>query len=147
MKNMFKILAFTFLTTVFVSCEEEVAKVVNSNVTYTATLSGMKEVPANASTAVGTATLVYNKTTKIFTIAVVHSGLTPTGGHIHKGAAGTNGGVIFGFPSTGLASPVSYTSVALTAEQEADLTAGLYYVNLHTAAFAGGEIRGNLVKQ
>ena len=143
MKNFFKIFAFTALLSIFISCDKD--DVVNSNVTYTATLSGAKEVPANSSTAAGTATLVFNKTTKMFTIAVVHSGLTPTGGHIHKGAVGTNGGVVFGF--TSLPSPISYTSVALTAEQEADLNAGLYYVNLHTAAFPGGEIRGNLVKQ
>ncbi|WP_310557817.1 CHRD domain-containing protein [Flavobacterium sp.] len=143
MKNLFKIAAFTFFLTLIISCDKDDA--VNDNVTFTATLSGANEVPANTSTAVGTATLVYNKTTKMFTIAVVHSGLTPTGGHIHKGAAGTNGGVVFGF--TNLASPISYTSGALTAEQEADLNAGLYYVNLHTAAIPSGEIRGNLVKQ
>jgi hypothetical protein len=147
MKNIFKILALTFVVTFFASCDEEDVNPVNSNVTFTAALSGTKEVPANASTAVGTATLIYNKTTKIFTIAVVHTGLTPTGGHIHKGAAGTNGGVIFAFQGAALASPISYTSAPLTTEQEADLNAGLYYVNLHTAAFAGGEIRGNLVKQ
>ncbi len=142
MKNLFKIVALTFFLSIIISCDKD--DLLTSNVTYTATLTGAKEVPANTSTAVGTATLVYNKTTKIFTIAIVYSGLTPTGGHIHKGAVGSNGGVVFGF--TNLASPISYTSVALTAEQEADLNAGLYYVNLHTAAIPSGEIRGNLVK-
>lgn len=142
MKNLFKILAFTFFLTIVISCDDDEP---NPNVTYTTTLSGAKETAPNASTATGTATLVFNTTTKTFTITVLHSIAAPTMGHIHKGAAGTNGSVVY--PFTTLASPISYTSAALTAEQEADLNAGLLYVNLHTAAFPGGEIRGNLVKQ
>jgi hypothetical protein len=41
---------------------------------------------------------------------------------------------------------ISYTSAALTPEQEADLMANLYYVNLHSSTFTAGEIRGQLVK-
>ncbi|RED22709.1 CHRD domain-containing protein [Flavobacterium cutihirudinis] len=114
-------------------------------VTFNATLSGASEVPANASTATGTATLSYNKTTKIFTLNVNYSGLTPTMGHIHKGAAGTNGAIIF--PFTDIASPISYTSPVLTAAQETDLLANNYYVNLHTEAFTAGEIRGQLITE
>lgn len=143
MKNLFKIFALIFLTTFIASCDDDDEP--NPNVTYTATLSGAKETAPNASTATGTATLVFNTTTKMFTISVLHTIAAPTAGHIHKGAAGTNGGVVY--PFTTLASPISYTSAALSAEQEADLNAGLLYVNLHSAAFPGGEIRGNLVKQ
>lgn len=143
MKNLCKILAFTFFLTVIISCNDDDKQ--DANVTYTTTLSGANETTPNASTATGTATLVFNTTTKTFIITVVHNIAAPTAGHIHKGAAGTNGGVVY--PFTTLASPISYTSVALTAEQEADLNAGLLYVNLHSAAFSSGEIRGNLVKQ
>lgn len=112
---------------------------------FTATLTGAAEVPANASTATGAATLTYNKETKIFTVVVTFSGLTPNNGHIHKGAAGVSGPVIY--PFTGVnTSPINYTSAALTADQEADLIGALYYVNLHTTAFAAGEIRGQLLK-
>lgn len=116
------------------------------NVAYVTTLNGAKETVPNNSTATGSATLVFNPTTKIFTITVDHN-VKPslTMGHIHKGAAGTNGPVVFGFTSLGTL--ITYTSIALTAEQEADLNAGLYYVNLHSAAFPGGEIRGNLVRK
>ncbi|MTH17613.1 CHRD domain-containing protein [Flavobacterium sp. LC2016-01] len=112
-------------------------------VTFNATLNGTSEVPANASTATGTATLSYNKTTKIFTLNVTYTGLTPTMGHIHKGAVGTSGPIVF--PFTNITSPFSYTSAALTAEQETDLLANNYYVNLHTEAFTAGEIRGQLI--
>lgn len=108
-------------------------------------MTGAQEVPANASTATGDATLTFNTTTKVFTLMVTHTIASPTNGHIHKAAVGVSGGVIFPFAS--FTSPISYTSPALDATQEADLNAGLYYVNIHTAAFPNGEIRGQLIKQ
>ncbi len=48
---------------------------------------------------------------------------------------------------TCLTSPITFTTPALTATQEADLMANQMYVNLHTVAFPGGEIRGQLIKQ
>ena len=122
------------------------APVVDPNVTFKATaISGANESTPNASAATGTATLIFNTTTKIFTVSVTYSGVTATNGHIHKGAVGVSGGVIFGFSP--FASPISFTSAALDATQEADLNANLYYVNIHSAAFPGGEIRGQLIKQ
>lgn len=114
------------------------------NVTYNATLKGTSEVPSNASAAIGLATLTYNPNNKLFTIVVTHDLVGVTGGHIHKGATGINGEVVFPFLTT--TSPITYTSVALTASQLSDLNAGLYYVNLHTASFPDGEIRGQLLK-
>jgi hypothetical protein len=115
-------------------------------VTFLATLNGASEVPATNSTATGSATLTYNKTTKIFNVVVNYSGVTATASHIHKGATTESGGVIFGFNSP-LTSPINYTSPALDATQETDLLANLYYVNIHSAQFPGGEIRGQLIKQ
>jgi uncharacterized membrane protein YgcG len=83
-------------------------------------------------------------TTKVFTIAVTHNIAALTGGHIHTGATGINGPVIFTFSS--LTSPISFTSNALTPAQEAELFGNLNYVNLHSATFPGGEIRGQLIK-
>ncbi len=145
MKLLTRFLAISIILTGAVSCKKSDPVVVDPNVTYKATLNGASEVPANASAATGTATLVFNTTTKIFTVTLSYSGVTATAGHIHKGAAGVSGGVIFGF--TGITTPFTYTSVALDASQEADLNANLYYVNIHSAAFAGGEIRGQLIKQ
>ena len=116
------------------------------NVVFKATINGAGEVPVNASTATGTATLTFNTDTKIFTIVVDFSGVTATNSHIHKGAVGVSGGVIFGFTNP-ITSPINYTSVALDATQEADLMANLYYVNIHSTAYPGGEIRGQLIKQ
>lgn len=145
MKTKFLALAVFFLLSVVVSCSNDDDPIPNPNVTFKATLNGASEVPANSSTATGTSTLTFNTTTKIFTITVTHTIAAPTNGHIHKGAIGVSGAPVFPFVS--FTSPITYTSVALDASQEADLNAGLYYVNIHTAAFPGGEIRGQLIKQ
>jgi hypothetical protein len=112
---------------------------------FTAQLKGSSESTPNSSTATGTARLVYNKDTKVFTNVTTFSGLTPNNGHIHKGAVGVAGPVIYPFSGVST-SPINYTSGTLTADQEADLIGGLNYVNLHTTTFPSGEIRGQLLK-
>ncbi len=125
------------------SCKKDASE---NEVKFLATINGSSEVPANSSMATGTATLTYNKETKIFSIIVSFSGVTATGAHIHKGASGTPGGVIFPFTSP-VTSPINYTSVALDSTQQADLNANQYYVNIHSTAYPSGEIRGQLIKQ
>jgi hypothetical protein len=117
-----------------------------TNVVYKATLTGANERPdPTTSIATGDATLTLDTKTKIFTLVVNYNGLTATAGHIHKGATDVAGAVVF--PFSNLTSPINYTSPALTVEQESDLNAGLYYVNLHSATYPAGEIRGQLIKQ
>lgn len=140
-KLLFAALVFTTL----VSCEKKDDMPSSDIVTYKATLSGMNEVPANASTASGTSTLTYNKSTKMFSIETSYSGLKPSMGHIHKAIKGTNGAVIFPFTDVSV-SPIKLES-SLTAAQLLALEKDSMYVNLHTTAFPGGEIRGQLMKQ
>lgn len=139
---------FAILTVIFTvaSCSsDDDATPVDPNVVFETTLTGANEVPANTSEAKGTATLTYNKDTKIFILKVIHDIASPTMAHIHMGKVGENGPVIFPFDSP--ASPITFTSSALTDEQIAALNNGDYYVNIHTEAFPAGEIRGNLVKK
>ena len=124
------------------SCKKSDTVMVNNKVTFTAALTGASETPANASTATGTGTFSYDKTTYILTGTVTFTGISPTGAHIHKGALGVAGGVIFPLGTT---SPISFTSPVLDATQQADLLANLYYVNIHSTAFPAGEIRGQLI--
>ena len=140
MKILGAVLAFSFL---FVACSKDKKK---DNMTiFTATLTGAQENPGNTSTATGSTTLKYNGDTKTFTAETSYMGLTPTMGHIHKAAAGTNGPVIF--PFTSLTSPITFTSPVLSDAQVTALFADSMYVNLHTTLFPGGEIRGQLRKQ
>ena len=145
MKTKFLALAVFFILSVVVSCSNDDDPTPNPNVTFKASLNGASESTPNASTAIGTSTLTFNTTTKIFTITVTHNVAAPTNGHIHKGAIGVSGSPVFPFDS--FTSPITYTSIALDESQEADLNAGLYYVNIHSVAFPGGEIRGQLIKQ
>ena len=122
---------------------------VKVNPTFKATMNAANERPTpNASTATGTSTLIFDIDTKIFTVSTTYTGLTGTAiaSHIHKGDATVAGPVLFPFTNVTV-SPIVYTSAPLDALQEADLRAGLYYTNVHTALNPGGEIRGQLIKQ
>ena len=146
MVRTLKTFSVALLMCSFLSCDDNNDDVVPpQTTTFQATLNGSSETPANASTATGSSTLVFNNTTKIFTVTTTYTGLTVTGAHIHKGAVGVPGNIVF--PFTVSPSPITFTSIALTAAEEADLFANLYYVNLHTTAYPGGEIRGQLMKQ
>ena len=112
-----------------------------------ATLDGASQVPANTSTGKGTADIDYDPTSKKLSWKVTYSGLSgpATAAHFHgPAAAGANAGVKVPIPNA-TSSPVE-GSVTLTDEQAADLVAGKYYVNIHTAANPGGEIRGQVTK-
>lgn len=112
-----------------------------------ATLDGKSQVPPSTSTATGTAELDYDPASKKLSWKVTYSGLSgpPTMAHFHGPAeAGKNAGVAVPIPNAGT-SPVS-GSATLTDAQAADLVAGKYYINIHTAANPGGEIRGQVTK-
>jgi len=143
MKRSIRFLAVFIILSGLLSCDDDddpAPTPAPTTITFYATLNGANEVPTNTSTATGTATLIFNNTTKAFTITVNHNVVSVTGGHIHIGAIGVNGPIVF--PLTSLTSPIAYTSPALTTAQEADLKEGRYYVNLHSTAFPEGEIRG-----
>jgi len=112
-----------------------------------ATLDGKSEVPPVTSAATGTAELDYDPASKKLTWTVTYSGLSgpATAAHFHGPAeAGKNAGVAVAIPNAGT-SPVS-GSATLTDAQAADLAGGKYYINIHTAANPGGEIRGQVTK-
>jgi hypothetical protein len=117
----------------------------NATVAFTSSLSGANETPANGSAATGTASFSYNTTTYILSGTVNFSGISATDAHIHKGAVGVAGGVVFPLGSSTITSPISFTSAPLDATQRADLLANLYYVNIHSTSFPNGEIRGQLI--
>ena len=112
-----------------------------------ATLDGKSETPPNASTATGTADIDYDAASKKLTWKLTYSGLTgpATAAHFHGPAEpGKNAGVAVAIPNA-TTSP-NEGSATLTDAQAADLLAGKYYVNVHTAANPGGEIRGQVTK-
>jgi hypothetical protein len=109
-------------------------------------LSGASEVPANDSTGKGLANLTFDAASKTLTWNVTFSGLTgpATMAHFHGPAAvGANAPVVIVLGGAGLTSPFS-GQAKLTDAQQADMLAGKWYMNIHTAAHAGGEIRGQV---
>jgi hypothetical protein len=110
-------------------------------------LDGKQEVPATTSAATGTADVDYDPATKKLTWKLTYSGLTgpATAAHFHGPAeAGKNAGVKV--PIANAPTSPAEGSAILTDEQAADLMAGKYYINVHTAANPGGEIRGQVTK-
>ena len=108
-------------------------------------LTGAQEVPPVVTGGSGTVDTTFDKSTNVLTWTVSYSGLSGpvTAGHFHGPAmAGANAGVVV--PFTGdMASPIR-GKATLTAAQAADMTAGRWYANLHTAKNPGGEIRGQV---
>jgi len=112
-----------------------------------ATLDGKAQVPPNASAGKGTAELDYDAASKKLSWKLIYSGLSgpATAAHFHGPAeAGKNAGVAVAIPNAA-SSPVS-GNATLTDTQAADLMAGKYYINVHTAANPAGEIRGQVTK-
>ena len=112
-----------------------------------ATLDGASEVPPNTSAGKGTADIDYDAATKKLTWKLTYSGLSgpATAAHFHGPAdPGKDASVAVAIPNA-TSSPAE-GSATLTDAQAADLMAGKYYVNVHTAANPKGEIRGQVTK-
>ena len=116
---------------------------------FEATLSGTQEVPPAATTATGQAEVQYNSNTGTLSWKVTYTGLSApaTAGHIHGPAApGANAGIVVPFGPNVTAQPIA-GEAKITPTQYGDLAAGLWYVNIHSSKFPGGEIRGQLRKR
>lgn len=130
-----------------------------AGVTFNVTLTKAQEVMTcvgAGDTATGTATVTVSPDNAMLAVTnVTYSGLSgpATAAHVHANAAGMNGGVVLTFST--VTSPFSQTFVAAdyTAAAGAPATfagfvtsllAGGAYINIHTAACPGGEIRGQI---
>jgi hypothetical protein len=112
--------------------------------TYTATLAPEAGVTSSGK---GQGTFTYDPATHMLTYNVTYESLTgpAAAAHIHGPAdPGANAPPVVPFANA--ASPITGTAT-LTDAQAADLNAGKWYVNIHTAANRGGEIRGQIVKK
>ena len=138
----------------------QLAYVNGGPITYVAELRPQNEVPPATSTAFGSAFVTLDLINNTIAWEVNSKGVvSPTLSHIHRGPAGVAGPVIINF-ATGPSQIVNgHTSGSgtIAAQQTSNLqasdllnlanpgTAIGYYVNLHSTAFPGGEIRGALV--
>ena len=115
----------------------------------TARLSGAEEVPAVNTPAQGVAGFTLNATRDTLFIQAAFSGLSGaiTGVHVHDGAPGVAGPVITSLVSKVRGNRLSgyLTGADITPAKLAKYLQGQYYLNVHTAANGGGEIRGQIL--
>ncbi len=111
-------------------------------------LSGRQEVPANNSSGSGDCMITLNGSETQVTVECDYQNLSSNvvGAHIHdNGPVGVNGPVRFNFNYTGGSNgTIGALTFNTTPAQVADLRAQRWYVNIHTANFTGGEIRGQV---
>ena len=137
-----RLLAVAVLVLAIGACDDD-----DDGEQYTAILNGQNERPtASNSTATGNGILTVNSNRTI-TYSLTQTGMTPTVQHIHgpagaEGAAGIIVGVSLGTNLTlrpsDFTGTVSYDSLLVL------LRNNMTYFNIHSLAFPGGEIRGNL---
>jgi aldose sugar dehydrogenase len=109
---------------------------------FVANLDGSQEVPPVSTNATGAATLLLNpdETSALVSLSFRNLSGAETFAKIHgPAAAGQTASPEFDLPSTG---NFSNFQITLTPQQVSDLKAGLFYVNVRSAAFPAGEIRG-----
>ncbi|MFZ1098146.1 MAG: CHRD domain-containing protein [Steroidobacteraceae bacterium] len=116
---------------------------------FEVTLSGAQQVPPVDTAGKGTAKLTYDPATRVVHWTITYEGLSGavTMAHFHGPAEpGKNAGVQVWLAKQGSAvqSPIR-GHATLTPDQAKQFEAGEWYVNLHTKAHPGGEIRGQVV--
>jgi hypothetical protein len=143
MNNAAYLIAATVLV---VGAQNGVSAARAETVTLKADLKGTNEVPPNNSPASGKAEAKFDTDAKVLSWTVTYADLTgpAVGAHFHgPSEPGKNAGIALPFKTT--QSPIQGTAT-LTETQAADLLAGKWYANIHTAANPGGELRGQMAK-
>ncbi|MDB4914294.1 MAG: hypothetical protein JWM95_1938 [Gemmatimonadetes bacterium] len=128
-------------------------------VVYVAQLRGVNEVPVVGTSATGTATVTVAGASARYTVTASGFATTLNVGHIHIGGPGVIGPVIVPFTivaqtgtvatgSIDLAAPITFNTITISGDSLRSLfESGQAYVNLHSAAAPGGEIRGQILRK
>ncbi|MBC7487833.1 MAG: CHRD domain-containing protein [Cytophagaceae bacterium] len=111
------------------------------------TLSGANEVPAVTASSSGKAYVTYNALSSKLDYVLITNMLTANGAHLHAGAIGAAGAVLYTLttPAAGAGDVTTTGTVnAVSATDAQTLKAGNTYINIHTATNASGELRGQV---
>jgi len=103
-------------------------------------LTGAQEVPPNSSSASGKSTIMVSPD-RMITGAIDVSGMKATMAHIHEASKGVNGPVIVPFVKSGENTFTPAPGAKLTDAQYTSYLAGKLYLNVHSSAYPGGEVR------
>jgi Cu/Zn superoxide dismutase len=115
---------------------------------FTAKLDGNQEVPPVTTNAKGTSSLTLTQEGLVYSVTVDGLSGAITGSHFHNAATGQAGGVVRAITFVGNTAIGVWrktdSSQPLTDQLISELLAGRIYINIHTSANAGGEIRGQV---
>ena len=111
--------------------------------TVSLNLTGAEQVPPVATSASGTGSFTVGEDHSV-SGSITVSGLSPVAAHIHVGARGKNGPVAVGLSKTGDNVWSTPSGARFNDDQYKAFLAGETYVNVHTPAHKGGEIRAQL---
>jgi hypothetical protein len=144
---------FICLSILFLTSCNDTDELEDENIYYGKALpmSSSQETPPFTSTATGSIDANYNRLTRTLSYKITFSGLSgnATAAHIHGlGEPGVMAGVLQTFSPFPAATSGTYSGSLLidgVKFTEEYLLGGRYYMNIHTAAKPGGEIRGQLV--
>ncbi len=117
---------------------------------FSADIGGANEVPPNGSPAVGfmIGTFDDGSNTLSFSWSITDDLVgepSAPGAHFHHAPAGSNGPIVFGFRADDWELAGNDVWANMTAEQVGWLFDGEIYINFHTTAFPGGEVRGQVL--
>lgn len=112
--------------------------------TYAATLSGAEQVPPRITSAQGSGSITVNATTRQMTATVTLVGMTAISVTLYQGAPGSTGTIVLALVETARGSGVWTARTTLSVAEHAALRAGQFYFSAASAAFASGEIRGQI---
>lgn len=112
--------------------------------TFTATLTGAQQTPPVQSAATASGIIMVDPATRVAKVTVTTFDIIGTGVHVHAAAAGATGPIVFPLAEIS-ASGIWTAQVTLTDAQLNALRAGNYYLNVRSAAFPNGEIRGQIM--
>ncbi len=144
MRHIYLLFSLLFISATFVSID---AAHLSSTLQFTARMNGSNEVPPVMTDAegLGVFTLSEDKTTLDINVSVNGLSGEITGIHLHEGEAGANGGVVFNLSDAINGNRIQTRLTNLTADQVATFISGGYYLNVHTDANPGGEIRAQVI--
>lgn len=113
--------------------------------TFTVNLSGNQEVPMVNTDSSATATVEIDESLPAFKVTIDASMVEgASAAHVHAGTIGMNGGVAYPLVASGEGT-YSLMATDLTQGGLNDLLDGQWYLNVHTPANPGGEVRGQIV--
>lgn len=112
---------------------------------YAVTLSGAEQVPPRITSARGSGNASVNPATRQMIVSVTVSGTTASAANLHQGAPGATGPIFLSLVETAPGSGTWIGRTTLSVAEHSALRAGQFYVNVTSAAFTAGEIRGQIV--